>query len=615
MMSQKQVNVGVLIAWLILCILIVFSADLYTHESMRRLMNKNLTADAMSMRQKAEILIEKKNESMIPVGLALAQSSQIKDALIQNNPELLKLEEFSSLMRINSRYKNVWFQVIDREGNSFYRNWISKRGDNLLKARIDVAKMVEEPKIMSSISTGKFDMTHKAMIPIFNNTEFIGIIEILTHFNSIAQELLESNIDAVFIVDKKYKKQLTNAFTKLFINDYYIANYNAKTELLKQIEKNGVEKYINLGEAFLYDEEENQLITTLRLPDINGDIMSYVILSKHTDKQSNILETAQVHRENTIYIVFLLIIISILGYLIVNMKYSSRLRANYNALKAEKEKISTIINTQPAIIIITDGRYIQDVNLKFFQFFNQYNSLEAFKKEHDCICDCFDTNINDAEYINQKDGWVEKVLANETNTLKVAILKDNALHHFLVKGAQRTLSNGETLTIISFFDITEQIKKDQLILRQSKNAAMGEMIDAIAHQWKNPLVVITGYAELISMDTDSEKMNPEEIREFSNKILEQSNLLHETLQEFRSFFRPNTLFETVSIKSIVTLTTHLLNDQLIKNRIKIVDEKCQNVKVHLIPNEFKHVLINLISNSIDAYNDNTLADDNRERSR
>ena len=125
-------------------------------------------------------------------------------------------------------------------------------------------------------------------------------------------------IDAVFIVDKKYKKQLTNAFTKLFINDYYIANYNAKTELLKQIEKNGVEKYINLGEAFLYDEEENQLITTLRLPDINGDIMSYVILSKHTDKQSNILETAQVHRENTIYIVFLLIIISILGYLIVN---------------------------------------------------------------------------------------------------------------------------------------------------------------------------------------------------------------------------------------------------------------------------------------------------------
>lgn len=49
---------------------------------------------------------------------------------------------------------------------------------------------------MITISTGDFDMTFKTMLPIYDkNKNFIGIIEMISKFNSIAQEFKNKNIE------------------------------------------------------------------------------------------------------------------------------------------------------------------------------------------------------------------------------------------------------------------------------------------------------------------------------------------------------------------------------------------------------------------------------------
>ena len=121
------------------------------------------------------------------------------------------MEDFSQKLRNQTSYKNVWFHIIDKEGTSLYRSWINKRDDRIIDARIDIATMIEKPQIMSTVSIGRFDMTFKSMVPVYNNGKFIGIFEVITHFNSIVKELIKNDMNAIVLVDKQYKKQLTKA--------------------------------------------------------------------------------------------------------------------------------------------------------------------------------------------------------------------------------------------------------------------------------------------------------------------------------------------------------------------------------------------------------------------
>ncbi len=609
-MIEKKIKIFGLLIWLVICVAVIYIADIYTHDKMEQVINKNLLNQAQSIQQKTQILISKKKESLIPLALTIAENQNLKNALLQNNINLLKLNDFITILKNHSRYQNVWFQVIDKNGNSFYRSWIEKKGDNVLNARIDVAQMIQNPQSTSSISTGKFDMTFKAMVPIFDNNIFIGIIEIITHFNSIAKELSESGIEAIFVVDKIYKNQLTQAFTKIFIDDYYIANYNVNKKLLEQIKSDGITKYLNTNSSYLYNENKHQLITTIDIPDLHGNPMGYGILFKNLDKKSSAKQNDQLnlHRDNLGYVILVLIIISILGYVIINTQYSNKLKANLEQIKIEKEKISTIINSQPSIIIITDDHYIQEANLKFFEFFDQYNTIAEFRKDHDSIAEFFDDTINDSDYITSKKGWLQTILNKEDKILKVAIMKNGDLRHFIVEANQQVLSNHTKLNIVSFFDITEQLKKDIIMFKQSKDAAMGEMIDVIAHQWKNPLGVIRLLGQEIAMESQEGNPNHKQIIEDSEKIELYVEHLLETMEEFRSFFRPNAKSFDISYKEIFESIKVLMKDDLIKNNISLEDPiGDMNIQIHVIPNEFKHVLLNLITNARDAFNENKIS--------
>ncbi|NVJ53971.1 MAG: HAMP domain-containing histidine kinase [Campylobacteraceae bacterium] len=155
--------------------------------------------------------------------------------------------------------------------------------------------------------------------------------------------------------------------------------------------------------------------------------------------------------------------------------------------------------------------------------------------------------------------------------------------------------------------IEELRKKDEILFKQTKDAAMGEMIDAIAHQWKNPLGVINLINQQIQIQCLlHDEIKKEDILKSIEKSEQQIKHLVETLEEFRTFFRPKTEKQKVSIITLINSVKVLMKDDLIKYNIEIsTDGEVEN-KIKIIPNEFKHVLINLISNSKDAFVDNNV---------
>jgi len=146
----------------------------------------------------------------------------------------------------------------------------------------------------------------------------------------------------------------------------------------------------------------------------------------------------------------------------------------------------------------------------------------------------------------------------------------------------------------------ELIHKDEMLLAQSRHAAMGEMISMIAHQWRQPISSISMGANSILADIELDMMSEKSLRESANNILKQTQELSKTIDDFRSFFKPNKRVTTLYIKDIIKDTLQIINGSLISSHITVV-VKCQEFqKITTYSRELMQVLINLLNNAKDA---------------
>jgi len=139
--------------------------------------------------------------------------------------------------------------------------------------------------------------------------------------------------------------------------------------------------------------------------------------------------------------------------------------------------------------------------------------------------------------------------------------------------------------------------------QQAKMAAMGEMMDAVAHQWKQPLNALSMMSDLLLEDFKDDLVDNAYIEELSKDAQTQIEHMVNTLEEFRNFFRPKEIVESFGIKRCISSVLILVNDEFMKNTINIHIQSEQEVLVHGIENEFKHLVLNIINNAKDAFNE------------
>jgi signal transduction histidine kinase len=132
---------------------------------------------------------------------------------------------------------------------------------------------------------------------------------------------------------------------------------------------------------------------------------------------------------------------------------------------------------------------------------------------------------------------------------------------------------------------------------------MGEILDIVAHQWKNPLNTIS--INLMKIDF-IDKNDFDSIYECKDKVELQIRHLVNTLDEFRGFFRDNTNSQSISIKKILESTLILVRDDLIYNEIEVILNIKDDSQLLITPNDFKHIILNFISNSKEAYIQNSI---------
>jgi signal transduction histidine kinase/large-conductance mechanosensitive channel len=577
----------------------------------------NYLKEVKNLHNQLQTLIDEKQSTTKIIAVSLSQNESIQDAIVTNKPELVKLKELSKNYNLNTNFKNVWLHIVTNEGISFKRSWVKKRGDSILKVRMDIPPMLKNPKIKSHISTGKFDLTFKAMVPIYRDDKFIGIFEVITHFNSISKILAKSDIDSVYLVDKSYKKQLTKAFTKMFVNDYYVANFDAPKEIRDYLAKDkNIVKISNKDIKYYIDKKNDRFFTVYHLPDIKGKNMAYMFMSKKLSliPHDNIISLRIT--QLSLILFGLLTFILILLYNRVRKKENDLINKN-TLLKEQKLKTQKIFDSGPAITILTDGKELRDANKEFFDFFG-YDSLDEFKKDHFCICDYFE-KYHDESYIQDKEidnkPWTDYLMKHSEKIHKVMMKKDNKEYHFVVIANESNIieEDSDHLIVVSFIDTTQEVEllkdireKDRILVEQSKMISMGEMLGNIAHQWRQPLSVISTVSTGLMMKIEYNSFKKEDAIKSLDTLNKNAQYLSHTIDDFRNFFNQKIEKNIFDLNKLIKQDLTLIDASLKNNNIDIAfDSNKEEIQISSYENKLTQALLNIITNAKDALSEQT----------
>jgi PAS domain S-box-containing protein len=144
-------------------------------------------------------------------------------------------------------------------------------------------------------------------------------------------------------------------------------------------------------------------------------------------------------------------------------------------------------------------------------------------------------------------------------------------------------------------------EKELLLLRQSRLAAMGEMIGNIAHQWRQPLNTLGLCAQELCMTFRKGEFSYDYLESCVDKMMQTIRYMSKTIDDFRDFTRPEKEKVDFSVREVIDKTVSLQQDTLNAEKIKIEVVGACDPLVTGYPNEFSQVLLNIMMNARDAF--------------
>ena len=295
---------------------------------------------------------------------------------------------------------------------------------------------------------------------------------------------------------------------------------------------------------------------------------------------------------------------TILLYFFSKQQFNN-LQEEKNQLAKTKDLLENIIENAPVNIFwkSVDGAYIGS-NKRFLELINLKNKEELIgKKDSDLNFLESEVFVNDDKLIistkEAKLDYTEQVTIKENitkivNTSKVPLLDEE----------------GKVIGILAITqDITEQInninqlkEQEKLIIQQSRLASMGEMIANIAHQWRQPLSIISTLATGIKLEKELAISNEQSEIDSLDMINQNAQYLSQTIDDFRNYFKKSNYMNTIFTNNLLDKTLKLIAPRLKNKNIEIIMNN-ENIEIETYENELVQIYINIINNAIDAFED------------
>jgi len=148
-------------------------------------------------------------------------------------------------------------------------------------------------------------------------------------------------------------------------------------------------------------------------------------------------------------------------------------------------------------------------------------------------------------------------------------------------------------------EMQKQKKQEKIMIHQSRQVAMGEMLEMIAHQWRQPLNIIG----LTTASIETQTMLGKGCQEFDEKIkliADNVTYMSDAIDTFRKFLNPNIEKKSFLPNTVLEEVLQMFSSQLKQYNIEYIYTSDNKKLLEVNENEFKQVLLIVINNAIDA---------------
>ena len=381
--------------------------------------------------------IASKKSSTLALAITMSECKRLHDFLQRTSDPPSCVPDLLDRYRKFTDYKNIEIEILDANKRVLYRSWNDLKGD-IEPIKID--KPYQSDYLYNNLG---FFIYSLSSIKEVNKT--LGYLMVLSHFNSIRKDLERLGVGMVVVL-------------KDALHGYRIVDSTEKLDspLIKKV-LTSKKYFIDNGKVLSYYPLRD------RLQHVVGFVIFFApksfVLSRFFSKE-------------ILYRIVLLFALIVLAIFTMVWLYK---REYAKKLKEQASFFHEIFDTLQEMVIVTNGSKLLYANKKFFDYFDDYKTLDDFLAQHECICDFF---VPEEGFLTATvDGklWTEYLIANEGKTFHVKLRYKDQTYIFNVK-AQRIAE--EEYSVI-FVDITQEY----LHAKQLENMAMRDPLTGVFNRY------------------------------------------------------------------------------------------------------------------------------------
>ena len=507
---------------------------------------------------------------------------------------LLKLLHSKYLLMKEENQNFTIMHVHLSDGTSFLRlHKPESFGDQLSHLRPMIKEIHKNHKLLAAYETGKHGTDYRIVSPIFDKDGvYVGAFEL--GFNPIfllkAIEDINRINGLMFIKDSELK-----LYSKA--NDMLIDGYRLQSDIPPALEKVQFQKTLE-DDVKLSVDGTRYLTHLISLKNYAGKESVKIIFFQKTSQDAKFIDNMNYRQFFIIFLGFIFLVWFLYRrFSKYELDVSELYLEQIKKIKESEEKFELFMQNVPASVFIKDeSRTIIFANNTAKEFFDNKEVIGL--KSENILSPKQAAQANAIDGVILEHGYIDVVeeysdFRGEKHTYRIM--------GFIIKnGNAKNIGTIIVDITQSYNDKKKLEEQEELMIIQSRHAAMGEMISMIAHQWRQPISVISMYANNILADIELETLDEKSLREYTEGIETQTQELSKTIDDFRNFFKPERIMEETSVEDVLHDALGVIGKSLENNDIEVALEleSCKNIETY--SRELMQVIINIIQNAKDA---------------